>query len=66
TRQIIEREFRLLIANGTDRKMDENDRAKLKRHPSLFSRKLKFKAINGDTSSHNGTDPLNSLQIDES
>ncbi|CAF4399512.1 unnamed protein product [Rotaria socialis] len=66
TRQIIEREFRLLIANGTDRKMDENDRAKLKRHPSLFSRKLKFKAINGDTPPHNGTDPSNSLQIDES
>ncbi|CAF3511516.1 unnamed protein product [Adineta steineri] len=48
TRQILERELRLLIANGTERKMDENDRAKLKRHPSLFSRKLKLKTINGD------------------
>ncbi|CAF3893526.1 unnamed protein product [Rotaria sordida] len=65
TRQILEREFRLLIANGTDRKMDENDRAKLKRHPSLFSRKLKHKATNGDLTTHNGTDTSTTIQNDE-
>ncbi|CAF3498387.1 unnamed protein product [Rotaria sp. Silwood1] len=66
TRQILEREFRILIANGTDRKMDENDRAKLKRHPSLFARKLKFKPINGDLTTHNGTDASITIQNDES
>ncbi|CAF0890279.1 unnamed protein product [Adineta ricciae] len=61
TRQILEREFRLLIANGTDRKMDENDRAKLKRHPSLFSRKLKLKTVNGDMTHHNGNDVVSNM-----
>jgi len=43
-----------------------NDRAKLKRHPSLFSRKSKAKTINGDTSTHlNGTDSSTTTTLDE-
>ncbi|CAF3054658.1 unnamed protein product [Rotaria sp. Silwood2] len=65
TRQILEREFRLLIANGTDRKMDENDRAKLKRHASLFSRKSKSKTINGEIIHTNEVDSSNVTPNDE-
>ncbi|CAF3607414.1 unnamed protein product [Rotaria sordida] len=65
TRQILEREFRLLIANGTDRKMDENDRAKLKRHPSLFSRKSKSKIINGEMTHTNDVDSSSVTPNDE-
>ncbi|CAF3557983.1 unnamed protein product [Rotaria socialis] len=64
-RQILEREFRLLIANGTDRKMDENDRAKLKRHPSLFSRKPKSKTVSDETTQPNEVDSSNATPTDE-
>ncbi|CAF0837376.1 unnamed protein product [Adineta steineri] len=65
TRQILDREFRLLIANGTDRKMDENDRAKLKRNPSLFSRKTKPKTGNGEMAHPNGIDTSTITPNDE-
>ncbi len=40
----------------------QKDRAKLKRHPSLFSRKLKSKTINGDLTNQNGNE---NIQHDE-
>ncbi|CAF1032274.1 unnamed protein product [Didymodactylos carnosus] len=52
-RQILEREFRLLLANGTDRKMDDSERSKLKLGSSLFQKKFrdnvsKLKPSNGE------------------
>jgi len=46
--------------------MDENDRAKLKRHPSLFSRKSKIKTVNGDITQPNGTDSTSNDDIQQS
>ena len=42
-----------------------NDRAKLKRHPSLFSRKSKPKIVNGEITHPNGTDSSNGISNDE-
>ncbi|CAF0836944.1 unnamed protein product, partial [Didymodactylos carnosus] len=56
-RQILEREFRLLLANGTDRKMDDIERLKLKRGSSLFQKKFrdvsKSKQSNGEINGNN-------------
>ncbi len=44
----------------------QNDRAKLKRHPSLFSRKFKTKIVNGEMIQSNGTDLISNDEIQQS